>query len=63
MERPNKPKYKCIFCDGECSLDHYTKNGTLDEIEYLLRFWKVCTPHARKLDEAHTKKELEQQVA
>lgn len=53
----------CIFCDGEASIEYYEKHVNADEIYWTLANWKMCTAHARRLDEAHQKREIEKTVA
>ena len=47
----------CLFCDGECSVEAYRKDGTLEEILDLLMRWKICAKHAQELDKIHEEKE------
>lgn len=56
-------KFDCLVCDGEISLEYYTTKATTEEVAALLMLWKICTPHARKIDDANTKRQIEMTVA
>ena len=44
-------------------MDYYTQKATVEEIAGILMLWKVCVAHARELDEAQQRKEIERTVA
>ena len=50
-------KHQCIFCEGEASIDYYMKEKSEEEIEATLALWKICTKHARMLDDANMNRE------
>lgn len=54
---------KCLVCEGEISLEYYLTKATCEEVANLLMFWKLCVRHARKIDDANMKREIERTVA
>lgn len=60
MDKPSsekKPAHKCVFCDKECSLEYYLNEATVEEVEIVLVHIKVCTKHARQVDDANMKRQ------
>lgn len=41
-----KPKFTCVICDGELSIDHFKEAA-----ENKLTWWKVCKKHTEQIRE------------
>ena len=59
-------KHLCLFFYCEANMSYYNTIASRDEIQNVFLLWKVCTKHARELDEANQiaeKREIERTVA
>ena len=48
----NGPKFKCVVCDTQCSLEYYEKEANADEVKALLSLWKICPAHEKQITES-----------
>lgn len=55
--------FKCFICEHPGSMEWHRDNAAIEEIERMLIGIKLCTKHARELDELHARKEIERTVA
>lgn len=56
-------KFQCVVCDGEVNLEYYLHEATPEEVAMILMMIKLCVKHARMIDDANMKREIERTVA
>lgn len=59
----DKKNGECAICDSEMDLEYYTKKASSEEVAAVLALIKICVSHARQIDDANMKRDIERTVA
>lgn len=54
---------RCVICEKEADLEYYLTKATSEEVAVILMHISLCVKHARMIDDANMKREIERTVA